>query len=280
MSIKYSEILTASEVLSAGDDDIIVLAIVDGGAPTGYTTKAIKKSNLITGSAQNLQQVLDTGSTATGITTGMTVLTEDTSITFESSDVTGGNSVSTLDLYAQNTGAVYASLRIEDDGANVTELNFTSPSDGVGTFTFSDGITSKGLVYAADYSANFTNESLVTKRYVDASAGGNTIYTANDTILTSRALAITDDVTFGSNLLQLNETLSRVYIGDITGTGVFNIDGEAVTGFVTEVKRDFDAGVGLRGMLTTVNPYGSEVRKVRTNGLLEAVENHLILLQV
>ena len=47
MSIKYSEILAADEVLSAGNDDIIVLAIVDGGAPTGYTTKAIKKSNLI-----------------------------------------------------------------------------------------------------------------------------------------------------------------------------------------------------------------------------------------
>ena len=48
MSIKYSGILAADEVTSAGDNDIIVLAIVDGGAPTGYTTKAIKKSNLIT----------------------------------------------------------------------------------------------------------------------------------------------------------------------------------------------------------------------------------------
>jgi len=47
MSIKYSGILAADEVLSAGNDDIIVLAIVDGGAPTGYTTKAIKKSNLL-----------------------------------------------------------------------------------------------------------------------------------------------------------------------------------------------------------------------------------------
>jgi hypothetical protein len=47
MSIKYSGILAADEVVSAGPNDIIVLAIVDGGAPTGYTTKAIKKSNLI-----------------------------------------------------------------------------------------------------------------------------------------------------------------------------------------------------------------------------------------
>ena len=48
MSIKYSGILAADEVTSAGDNDIIVLAIVDGASATGYTTKAIKKSNLIT----------------------------------------------------------------------------------------------------------------------------------------------------------------------------------------------------------------------------------------
>lgn len=47
MSIKYSGILAADEVTSAGDNDIVVLAIVDGASATGYTTKAIKKSNLI-----------------------------------------------------------------------------------------------------------------------------------------------------------------------------------------------------------------------------------------
>ena len=47
MSIKYSGILATDEVTSAGDNDIIVLAIVDATSATGYTTKAIKKSNLI-----------------------------------------------------------------------------------------------------------------------------------------------------------------------------------------------------------------------------------------
>jgi len=51
MSIKYSEILASDEVLTAGNNDIVLLAIVDGGSPTGYTTKAIKKSNLVTGGA-------------------------------------------------------------------------------------------------------------------------------------------------------------------------------------------------------------------------------------
>ena len=47
MSIKYSEIFSADQILSAGPDDIIVIAVVDGTSSTGYTTKAIKKSNLI-----------------------------------------------------------------------------------------------------------------------------------------------------------------------------------------------------------------------------------------
>ena len=47
MSIKYSEIFSADQILSAGPNDIIVIAVVDGASSTGYTTKAIKKSNLI-----------------------------------------------------------------------------------------------------------------------------------------------------------------------------------------------------------------------------------------
>ena len=38
---------------------------------------------------------------------------------------------------------------------------------GTGTMIVRDGEELKGLVNAADYSANFVNESLVTKRYVD-----------------------------------------------------------------------------------------------------------------
>ena len=60
MSIKYSEIFAVDEVLSAGDDDVLVLAIVDGGAPTGYTTKAITKSNLFpTGQISAFQTLTD-----------------------------------------------------------------------------------------------------------------------------------------------------------------------------------------------------------------------------
>lgn len=49
MSIKYSEIYTATPVVSAGANDLMVIAIVDGGAPTGFTTKGIKVSDFLSG---------------------------------------------------------------------------------------------------------------------------------------------------------------------------------------------------------------------------------------
>ena len=50
------------------------------------------------------------------------------------------------------------------------------------TATFTDDISYGGLKYAADYSANFTNLSLVTKQYVDSVAGGNGIYGGSDDV--------------------------------------------------------------------------------------------------
>ena len=46
-------------------------------------------------------------------------------------------------------------------------------------FIIEDTISSKGAVYAADYSANFTFESLVTKRYVDSAITTATITASN-----------------------------------------------------------------------------------------------------
>ena len=251
-----------------------------------------------------LQETMESGSIAIGITTGMTVLTEDSSITFESADVTGGNSISTLDLYAQNTGAVYASLRIEDDGANVTELNFTSPSDGVGTFTFTDEITSKGMVYGGDYSPQFTHESLTTKRYDDnhiggqnvnaliptptatedgysitrddgagqytlsagGGGGGNTLYTADDTITGGDR-----KVTQSGNYVWFEG--GDFHVGNATGNGVFNVDGGTTSTGILHYKRDKDAGVGLNGFDFLVNPRGAEERTIRTNGTAFRINN-------
>lgn len=60
------------------------------------------------------------------------------------------------------------------------------------TMAIEDGINSRGLVYAANYSANYTNRSLVDKEYVDSVAGA-TIYTSDGEITnTSRSVVLLD----------------------------------------------------------------------------------------
>lgn len=52
-------------------------------------------------------------------------------------------------------------------GQTITERSLSFYTDRT---VFMDGLNSKGIIYRNDYSANFTNESLITKRYADAVA--------------------------------------------------------------------------------------------------------------
>lgn len=63
------------------------------------------------------------------------------------------------------------------------------------TATFTDDINYGGLKYAADYSANFTALSLVTKQYVDDNLG-NGIYGGSGTVPTSTVASITGTLNF------------------------------------------------------------------------------------
>lgn len=59
-----------------------------------------------------------------------------------------------------------------------------------GAATFTDTANSSGLVYAADYSANFTANSLVTKAYVDANGGGNNTTAGNGLAMNGDAVEL------------------------------------------------------------------------------------------
>ena len=62
---------------------------------------------------------------------------------------------------------------------------------------FTDTLNSKGLEYATDYSANFTNNSLITKAYVDANIGGGNTTTAGNGLT-----MVGDSVELGGSLTQ------------------------------------------------------------------------------
>ena len=121
-----------------------------------------------------------------------------------------------------------------DSGGNITiatvdaAINFysgggyTIPNNGSNNvIVINDTQSSKGLVYEADYSANFTPESLVSKRYVLATIASSTpslsgtapiVYTAGNisitqaTTSTNGYLSSTDWNTFNNKQPQLNGT--------------------------------------------------------------------------
>jgi len=134
MSIKYSEILAADEVLSAGNDDVIVLAIVDGGAPTGYTTKAIKKSNLIVGGqikafqtltdAANISWDYALGYNAEVTLTASRTLSEPTN----TADGDYGTLVIIQDVVGSHTLTLPASFKVVNGGAGAITLSTAASS--------------------------------------------------------------------------------------------------------------------------------------------------------
>lgn len=89
-----------------------------------------------------------------------------------------------------------------------------------GTAIFTDTTNSKGLEYAADYSANFTDESLITKRYVDAeiaiaTTSGHTVWetleaTGSGVSGTSGQVSYLGAITFGDAIDEAN-----VYVNGI-----------------------------------------------------------------
>jgi hypothetical protein len=151
---------------------------------SGTTYEVITTNNIGSFTGNTLQNVLDNGSTAVGIATDVSInktgSTHDTTWSLTDNDGgisqtdgtwTGTNKVETSSLsYLQLTNGTITSQMAasktevkmdwtDTGGNNILAINSTSN-------TFTDGINSKGLEYASDYSSNFTNESLVTKRYV------------------------------------------------------------------------------------------------------------------
>lgn len=96
-----------------------------------------------------------------------------------------------------------------------------------------DTISSKGLVYATDYSANFTLESLITKRYVDvaitaltnAAGGINTV--ANKLMVASTTTASGQQIAAAIAAAPKNDSYVQVFVNGVkctVGNGVGTTD--------------------------------------------------------
>lgn len=227
MGIKYSEILATDEVLSAGNDDIILLAIVDGGSPTGYTTKAIKKSNLITagGNIYDIDGTLTANRVMTmdgfslkfegGASLKDIFVNSDAEIEFNYNDslvgklfpesngigfnghfgINGGSTISATFRVQSQVGDIYIAQFIDNAGLNTTRFfdNGNIIHDGDidinGAVKIVDGTQQAGYVLTSDASGNASWQAA-------GGGGGNTLYTADDTVGAGRVATLTDSLTF------------------------------------------------------------------------------------
>ena len=150
--------------------------------------------------------------------------------------------------------------------AGAGQLEVSGTSGGTGSTTFTDSSsTTAGIEYAADYSSDFTARSLVDKAYVDANAGGSSLYTASGTVPTSVVATITDTLDFNEgtfNLFGLEKTKKLVYVG---GSGSFGAYKDGVLNF------HFNPTSG-QGRLWPVTSGGSN-GKLLLNGTSVEIEN-------
>jgi len=242
MSIKYSEILTADEILSAGDDDIIVIAIVDGLSSTGYTTKAIKKLNLI-------PDPLFTSLTTTGTTGASTLVAGVLNIP----QYGGGIVDSVTGLNTDNADPANPIINIAVDGVTITGSG-TSIDPLVGT---GDGIYGgPGTIPAALIATLTDNIELA------SNLAGEAAFTLSNTGLLGRSkikiAAGTESMSLYTTLVQghiissndpnglhIVSTTANATISTLAGT---TIEASAVGRIKTPLLEAFDddvaAGVG------------------------------------
>lgn len=188
----------------------------------------------------DLQQVLTNGSTATGIS-AMSVSTTGGATSFIDTDGTATAAFSLLGTASLGVGAEWGfDDTASGGGIQRFALNGATGIGGVGII-LTDTSDSRGIVNAADYSANFINESLVTKRYVDAQVAVDTLYTADSQLTSPRTLdANGNNLTF-DNVAQFKVENATDIIFDDTSNISFKIQRSAVTLFSFGASSNFNS---------------------------------------
>lgn len=251
MAKKISQ-LTGAGALTGTEE----VPVVQSGATVKTTTQDI--ANLGGGGSQDLQDVLTQGS----------VLTADASIV-PNADLVGQNvefGTSALRFKSLELWAGTGHLHMVENGDPSDEFFLGHPVQmrflggqsiltiGVSGHIFDDADFNKGLVYAADYSANYTTRSLVDKGYVDSIVGGVTSVSGT-----------TDRITSTGGATPVID-IAATYIGQATITTVGTLTSGATgagftvalgTSTVTGTLAPTNGGTGVNTVATGDILYGS-----------------------
>lgn len=133
-------------------------------------------------------------------------------------------------------GVGEAKMRFDDtaSGGGNQQISLGGDADigGLGMIVTDTTGTPKGLINSADWSSNFVNESLVTKRYVDAQVGGvNTLYSADDALAGNRIVdAAGFNLTFDNVATFTVENTGSIVFNDTANIG-FSIQRNSINLF-------------------------------------------------
>lgn len=153
-----SKLTSRTAIPSIQVDGDLLIHVVDLAGPTSYKMAISELSALFSG---NLQEVLDLGSSATAIASNVLIETATQSIDLKAINTGAGNAGGTVQLAPNFSGLLnltfthsagnYKSIQLDQNNITVTDVH-----------------SSKGMIYAADYSSNFVDRSLIDKAYADA----------------------------------------------------------------------------------------------------------------
>jgi hypothetical protein len=249
MGIKYSKILTTDEVLSAGPNDIVALAIVDASSSTGYTTKVIKKSNLIT-------DPLFTSLTTTGTTGAATLVAGVLNIP----QYGGGIVDSVTGLDTDNTDPANPIINIAVDGVTITGAGTIADplvSTGQGLGVIDQTLIGNRAVTMAGFDLIFTSVGDPFMLFLDAPGGNVGIGNApslgklhvDGTIASNDNLLLRDSGNGNSGIL----TREALVTSDQTwtlpdNTGTIALEGINVSSFVNDAGYLTSIPVGTGGI--------------------------------
>lgn len=224
---------SASSITLLANTEMIIQGLKypngDGAAGQAIVTDGAGNLSFAFPGVQDLQSVLAAGSTAS-LAPGITLESTANNVVVRTDD---GSILSEF-----KTTVLVASMRL-NNSTNEKSIVFTGAD-----MIVADSIDSKGLAYQSDYSANFTNNSLITKQWVDdqgfvTSTDGNGIYSSDGNVGAGRIVTLTDTIDFAGGIVGMvalqyvdgNEGAGKVLQSDAGGNATwvtFAGDGDGI----------------------------------------------------
>lgn len=277
---KWDKVLDTVADFEEGVDDRVAALIQDG---TGLTWTYNDVANTLTGNVDlTISEAIANGSTHSGAQTFDIQSTDGTDRGRLTIDITGSAMSNTV--IATGVGATfladktYAEMDMDNNGTN-QKLVFNGTN-----MTVTDTTNSKGLIYAADYSGAFVNESLITKRYVDTNFATVSSGAATQVAFFTGANTQSSDSNFIWNNTNKNLGLGaapdsgfHLHIKESTNKAQLRIESTTTENAVLSIMHSATGGTGDRNSAITFKEDATTHWTMGLNGTGGGADDEFIL---